>query len=973
MNTLRARILIGIMWVTAILAVVFISYNYFTFMNERVKDEGARTLSEVYNQINNNFDAYIERNWKNLDDWYSYFITMDSDKEISDFIQSRKKLWTFSQFFFINRDGAYRTASGVDGQFEMGDELDHLYVERHRIMHSENIDGHGMVTLFAFPVAPGTYQDFAYTAIGITYTNEDMIASLKTDAFQGESTCFIVRPNGQVILSTQPGGNVFGNYINFLEGASNLNASDIEKLQDAWVANDEGFVSCNLGNTPTYIYYEPINYRKFTLLGVVPQAAANGSLLEIQGATIDVTTKIFGILLIAVAVQFFLRYRKSARTAATEIRTRDQLFSMLSSNVNDVFILLDGETWHVDYVSPNIKRLLGISVEEVAENIHALSSCRVCQDKNFTHEQLAKLPFNESVFFEEAQRNLDTGEERWFNETIYRENLNGRVKYVIVMSDRTEERKLNDNLQEALDTAKNANRAKSFFLSNMSHDIRTPMNAIIGFTELISANVNDPQKVTEYTRKITSSSKHLLSLINDVLDMSKIESGKTALNIDQFSLYEMKEELYTICSPQAEARHQTIEFKMDGQLPQFVLGDKLRISQILINLLSNAVKYTPDGGEVTFTIKDMPNETPSMENIRFIVRDNGAGMSADFLEKLFDPFTRETSSLTNVVQGTGLGMAITKNLIDLMGGVINVESEPGKGTTVVVDMSFALPEFIPDETFWETRGIKRLLVVDDEERICEEIVAEMADSTVQVDYVLDGQSAIDRVEQAASTDDPYSLVLLDWKMPGLTGVETARIIHERVSADIPILVLTSYDWSDIVDEARAAGIDAFLAKPFFLTSLQRTVALMQADKLRDDDVHIDENILTGMNILAAEDNALSAEMLADILDLEDANVDIVGNGQLAVDKFVDSAPETYDFILMDVQMPVMGGYDATRAIRASNHPQAKSIPIFAMTANVFAEDVKDAMEAGMTEHLPKPIDMAKLKLLVDRFVRGEHS
>lgn len=844
MTSIRLRILTAVMWIVVIGAILVLSYNYVSFINDRIEEEGAQTLSEVYNQINNNFDAYIERNWKNLDDWYSYFSTIESDQEIRDFIESRKEMWGFSQFFFINSDEKYQTAAGDSGTFNMGDELPHLFTERHRIMHSENL-GNGTVTLFAFPVTPSSYAGFDYSAIGITYTNEDMVASLDTKAFGGQSSCFIVRPNGEVVLSTQIDESIYGNYLSYLSSASDLSEQEINNLESAWTKGSTGFVSFTLGDKPTYIYYAPINYRKFTMLGVVPQSAANGSMLEIQHATINFAIIVALILVVVLVSQFFLRYRKSSRLANAAIRTRDSLFSILSANVNDVFILLDGQNWHVDYVSPNISRLLGISAEEVSKDIRQLFKCRVDKVNMFGREELEKLKPNEAILREEPQINLKTGEQRWFVETVYREKINGRVKYVVVMSDRTDERKMNESLQEALETAKSANRAKSFFLSNMSHDIRTPMNAIIGFTDLISANVGDKEKVDEYARKITSASKHLLSLINDVLDMSKIESGKTTLNMMQFSMLDLKDELYNIIAPQAQTKDQNLEFAIEGEIPQFVVGDKLRVVQILLNLLSNAVKYTQIGGNIKFIICSKHSNTPNFENLSFIVADNGSGMTEEFLENIFEPFTRETSSLTNKVQGTGLGMAITKNLVDLMGGVIAIDSTSGKGTTVMVDLTFALPDIV--------------------------------------------------------------------------------LGSENISKDV------------------------------------RSVTQIESSEKA---LEIPEDALKGLRILAAEDNALSAEMLYDTLDLEGAIIDICENGKIAYERFLDAKSGSYDLILMDVQMPEMGGYEATRNIRNSNHPQAQTIPIFAMTANVFAEDVKEAMDAGMTEHLPKPIDIERLKFLV---------
>ncbi len=364
-------------------------------------------------------------------------------------------------------------------------------------------------------------------------------------------------------------------------------------------------------------------------------------------------------------------------------------------------------------------------------------------------------------------------------------------------------------------------------------------------------------------------------------------------------------------------------------------------------------------------MEDLAPTAPQFAHLRFVVRDNGIGMSPDFLKTVFDPFSREENSTTSGIQGTGLGMAITKNLVDLMGGVIRAESRQGEGSVFTVELSFALPASLDEGDFWSRRGISRILVADDEEQVCLDIREMMEDTGVQVAYATDGPSAVDEAERAMARGEEFHAILLDWKMPGQSGVDTARQLRKKVGREIPILVLTAYDWSAIQEEAVAAGVDAFLPKPFFVSTFRQALEGLAAGP-EDKAAPAPEDALKGLFFLVAEDNELNAEILREMLDMEGARCEVVSNGQLAVERFLEAPPDKYDMILMDVQMPVMDGYEATRRIRACGHPRAKGIPIVAMTANAFAEDVRHALDAGMNGHLSKPINMDAVRELLGR-------
>ncbi len=522
------------------------------------------------------------------------------------------------------------------------------------------------------------------------------------------------------------------------------------------------------------------------------------------------------------------------------------------------------------------------------------------------------------------------------------------------------ERMHNRQLRDALQIAKEANEAKTTFLSNMSHDIRTPMNAVIGFSTLLSREPDNAVKVREYTRKISAASNHLLGLINDILDISKIESGKLSLRESVFSLDELMESVNVVIRPMAGEKKQTFQVNMGQMSHELFVGDKTRINQVLINLLSNSIKYTPAGGQIRFTVTDLGQSSSNVERIRFVVEDTGYGMTEDFQKIVFEPFTRAENSTTNKEVGTGLGLAITKNIIDLMGGTIELQSLLGKGSTFTVELPLRLPHEEADEHFWENHNMTRILLVDDDKSVCDGIKANMAGSGVELDAVYSGEAAISKVQKEYASGREYSAIILDWQMPGLNGLDVAKAVRKIIPIDTPVLFLTSYDWTEIETEALEIDVDGFLAKPFTAMNLKEKLIEVEHFKnaVSKEDVSLN---LTGLHFLLAEDNELNAEIMVELLKSEGAFCDVEENGQKAVDRFLSMPPHSYDAILMDIMMPVMNGYEATKAIRSSRHPEALTIPIVAMTANAFVKDVQDALDAGMNAHVAKPINMETLK------------
>ena len=527
----------------------------------------------------------------------------------------------------------------------------------------------------------------------------------------------------------------------------------------------------------------------------------------------------------------------------------------------------------------------------------------------------------------------------------------------------------NRQLAEALQAAQAASNSKTMFLSNMSHDIRTPMNAVLGFASLLAKDAENPEKVREYTKKIMASGQHLLSLINDILDVSKIESGKVVLAIEEFTLNDLVSSVDAIIRPMANAKEQTFSIEVTNIEHEYLQGDETRINQILINLLSNAVKYTPQGGNIWFRIIGLKQRSSQYEHIRIEVEDDGYGMTKEYLKTIFDAFTRAENSTTNKVQGTGLGMAITKNIVELMGGTIDVFSEVNQGSLFRVDLELSIPQEQKYKRFWEESGIARVMAVSGSAEGGKNIQMLMKDVGITVHTAFDREEAMCLIADCSSRQEGYDAVLLDWDTPERNAVRIAEEIRKILPETVPILFLTAQGPEGVEDALRMKNTGV-LSKPFFVSAFQEKISQMAAEKdgavLQEPAEH---DNLEGMHFLAAEDNEINAEILREILSIEGADCEIVENGKLAVERFEAAAEGTFDAILMDVQMPVMNGYDATRAIRALKREDAKEIPIIAMTANAFAEDEKEALAAGMNIHLAKPIDIALLRKVIKQCVQ----
>ena len=526
-------------------------------------------------------------------------------------------------------------------------------------------------------------------------------------------------------------------------------------------------------------------------------------------------------------------------------------------------------------------------------------------------------------------------------------------------------------LQDALFQAQHANQAKTTFLSNMSHDIRTPMNAIIGFATIAASHMDRTDQVRDCIQKILSSSNHLLGLINDILDMSRIESGKLQIHNQECNIPELMHNLVNIIQPQIKAKQLEMFIDTFDVVNEDVIADPLKLNQIFINLMGNAVKYTPAGGTVSFRIIQHTTFKHGWGDYIFIVEDTGIGMSQEFVKHIFEPFERETTATKSGIQGAGLGMAITKSIVDMMGGEISVESEVGKGSIFTVRISLQLQDVEKsEEQIKELNGL-RSLVVDDDFNVCDSVSKMLKNIGMRSEWTTSGKEAVYRAKSACEEGDPYHTYIIDWQMPETNGIVTARKIRSAVGEDAPIIILTAYDWTDIEEEAKEAGVTAFCAKPLFMSDLK--AALIMANRIGDTDPQEKEAVWTqadfgGRRVLLVEDNELNREITEIILGEAGFEVESAPDGTDAVAMVEKSEEGYYDVILMDVQMPIMNGYEATKAIRTMSRKDTKNMPIIAMTANAMEEDKQKAVKNGMNAHIAKPIDVDLLMNVLRQFL-----
>ncbi len=949
--------------IVLIIGVSMVGIQYTRFVSKTVYQESTSHLTEIFHQSNKALNELVNKNLTYLHMWSAYLQKASTEKEICDYINKVQEETGFSGFYFLSFDGNYKTITGETGYLGLQGNLDDKITQRNDIIMNAALPGKSQMLVFACPEVNGIYQGFEYDAIAVAYDNSDIVKVLDISAFQGNAGGYVVHSDGRVVIDHAPESwKTAYNFIAVLRDHSGLSEDEIMAFSEELKQGHTGAMLVNLEGRNYYLIYEKVNIQDWELLGIVPADIVNASMNELQFSTLIIVGALLFSIAAFIIVMILRKNRLNIKSKNTQILYRDEMFKKLSMNVDDVFLMVDAKTARVDYVSPNVEKLLGITVKQIKENIYVLGKLHPQDTEGQRSKHLKGLLVNEQREWDFEYVHKKTGEQRWFHIIAMGSEIEKKQKCIIVMSDRTADRKMNQALSDAVSAAETANRAKSTFLSNMSHDIRTPMNAIIGFTTLAVSNIENKEKVRDYLGKILASSNHLLSLINDILDMSRIESGKIHLEETKVNLSDLLHDLKTIISGQIHAKQ--LELYMDAMdvTDEDVYCDKTRLNQVLLNLLSNAIKFTPAGGTVSVRLRQFPSTQKDCAQYEIRVKDNGIGMSQEFAQKIFDPFERERTSTVSKIQGTGLGMAISKNIVNMMGGTIEIKTQKNKGTEFIIRLMFRIQsEQHRVEKITELEGLKAL-VVDDDFNTCDSVTKMLVKVGMRSEWTLSGKEAVLRAKQSIELGDAFHAYIIDWRLPDMNGIEVTRQIRS-LGNDTPIIILTAYDWSEIEVEAKAAGVTAFCAKPMFMSDLRETLmtALGQKKEQNNDGILPEAGFdFKNKHILLVEDNELNSEIATEILTEYGFIVDTAENGAEALEKVSTSKPGTYDLVLMDVQMPVMNGYEATKRIRELKNPALANISILAMTANAFDEDRKKALESGMDGFLSKPIVIEEL-------------
>ena len=818
---MKKRLIALLLVIVLTAGVVSAGFTYFGFVDRTIFEESTAHLTEIFHQANQTLTNMVSVNWSRMRMWAPYLEDTESEADIMAYVNQAREESNFTDFYFISRDGDYITLEGERGYMDFRKELSTLILEKQPVVANSVVPDKPEIMVFAIPTEKGCYRGFDYEAIAITYNSTDMVEALKISAFDGQASTFAVLPDGRVVVDN---GNEdmmnTHNILALLAQSSNLTEQQIANVHDDFLSGNSGEMVFDVDGKDFYFIYEPVDFENWTVLGVVPTNVVNSSMNKLQSITIYVVSGI--IIALAVMLLFLViqQNRLKLKRKDNELLARDELFSKLSVNVDDVFLMVDAKDLRVEYVSPNIEKLVGISGQQVLDDIYEIEQLIRPDEPVHILDQLSDLRPGEQREWNREYIHQKTGEERWFRVVVFCSDIQGEKKYILDLSDRTKDKKINQELEDAVHTAENANRAKTTFLNNMSHDIRTPMNAIIGFTNIALKQETKPE-VRGCLEKISDSSDHLLTLINDVLDISRIESGKTKFHPTPVDITAVADVVIDIMHGFLSNRELTFDVRRVKPEHPYVLADAVRIREVLVNILGNAVKFTEDGGSITFEVTYHPGEDDRHIRVRYRVTDTGVGMSEEFVTHIFDEFSQEESSARTNYKGTGLGMAISKRYVDLLGGTISVESKKGEGSTFIVE---------------------------------------------------------------------FPLELTD------------------------------------------------------------------GSKVQKQDTSVSNVNMEGVRVLLAEDNELNAEIA--MVQLEELGMVVtrVSDGKEAVERFCESDADTFDIIFMDIMMPEMNGYEATRAIRElKDHPAARTIPIIAMTANAFAEDVQASLDAGMNGHLSKPI------------------
>lgn len=893
-----------------------------------------------------------------------YCASMDSPEVDTDRIFAMCPENYFDYIRFIPADGMFTTSTGqVVDLSNRQSYINGMQGTSGVCMAADEWLTHGTMLSFYTPMY---YNNELIGVLCGLYDSTGMESIIANKFFGVVTPVYLCSGDGTVIIASGD-DNPPANILEAARGSDKLFGKTQDDFFDAFAKHESHSFSYKNGSATENAYVATLNYNDWVLVQSFPAQITSGMLRRANSAGLVLC----GSIILAFLVYIVFLLIMSRRTEINLTKENKQISNIVESvtAVFSRFAVVDLVNDQYYYVAKSD----GMPPEgKYTELIEYVSQFYIPEDGYVTMSEVVTAEHIQNTLTEEYaylqyEYHINRGVDKWENlSLICLKREDGKPTSILYAVQDITERKLKEfesrtALQEAFDAAESANNAKSEFLSRMSHDIRTPMNAVMGMTAVAAMHLDDREQLVDCLNKITASSRHLLALINDVLDMSKIESGKVTLSEEPFNLSEMIESTFTIVQPQFKAKNQLISIKTSNVVHEDLIGDTLRLRQIFVNILGNSAKFTPEDGHISLDICEQASKIPGKACFEFIFTDTGIGMEQSFIDEIFEPFSRSKNPNSQKIEGTGLGMAIVKNIVTMMNGDIKVESKLGEGSKFTVRVFLTIQEVAEADT--SSLGALKVLVADDDKDAAESAREILNDIGVDATSVYNGADAVDAIVRQHELGEDYSAVILDWKMPAMDGVQATSEIRKRVGNDIPIVILSAYDWTDIEQEARDIGVNAFVAKPLFRSRLVYVLRSLvdHSERSTSADVSLlNEHKFSGKRILLVDDIELNREIATKLLAANDIQVECAFDGQMAVDTLMEKPANYYDLVFMDIQMPRMNGYDATKLIRASEREDLKTIPIVAMSADAFSSDVFKAKESGMNDHISKPIEIPKL-------------
>lgn len=939
--------------------ILFFGHFYYSYVSDSVFKESSTHLNEIYSQVGRSLSNLLSENWDAMKMWIPYFKDADSDENIKNYISNIKQTSAFTDFYFLSSDGSYCTISGDKGVMDLGRNMKKLMNDGENVVSDTALIDKSELVVFAVPCPEGEYMDFTYSAIAISFDNDDIISLLSANTFNNMATNYVVYPDGRVVVNNkgEHGDEVHNFWRMLVDRSDTLTDENIQKYRSDICYNESGVDKLTIDGANYYLAYESIGFKDWILIGIVPADVVNENINNLQNVTMSASVSVVALISLLSVLYLIRKNYLIIRKKDTEIQYREELFSVLSNNVDDIFLMLSSEDFSVGYVSPNIEKILGIPRSEAMADVRIIENAVVGRKNESVREKFIDLSDNERKEWDSEYIHRKSSKLRLFHVTALRSKISGDDKYILVLSDRTKERNANIALHNAVNEAKKANNAKSAFISNISHDIRTPLNAIISFA-VLACNESDNSEVTkDYLNKILTSGNQLLGLISDILDISVIESGRLTFNITDVDLSQVLYEIRTVISNQAAEKEQNLNIDMSKVQHEIVRCDRHRLEQLLTNLLSNAIKFTHKHGSISLVITEECTEKKGISRYEIRVKDNGIGMSDEFTKRIFDPFERE--GIDKNIGGTGLGMPISKSIVDAAGGSIKLYTKQGEGTEFVVRLPF---EIVTESEQCDIPVSPLFaLIINEEDKQINAVKSVLKRLGIKSDsYNIPTEADLIEILQ----NNNYSVVISDKTSVGMIS----HCLYKHNTTDLTYIVTVDSPFETSLSEYPDT-VKGVCPVPLLTYDMKRILTeycgsftdvvsnSIHNGKFTQNDTF---NVLSGKYILLAEDVVINVQIVKAMLAKYNVNIEVAADGKSAYDMFCENPDYYYDVILMDVQMPVMDGYQSTEKIREIDSEYAKTVPIIAMTANAFSDDMDKAKKCGMNKFLIKPVSIEKL-------------